>query len=99
MVHPGPGNIQADPLFRSPISQDFRLQPTSPCVDEASSPDIALNWPNFLMLGTGVPTPIDILASTRDVDYPGVGGVNGVSSSSMPPGVIVDMGAFALPAP
>ena len=30
---PGTGNIDADPLFADPVSGDFKLQPTSPCVD------------------------------------------------------------------
>ncbi|MDP2895255.1 MAG: right-handed parallel beta-helix repeat-containing protein, partial [bacterium] len=30
---PGEGNIDQDPQFRDPFSLDFRLQPTSPCID------------------------------------------------------------------
>jgi len=30
---PGEGNINADPLFRAPQSDDYRLLPYSPCVD------------------------------------------------------------------
>jgi hypothetical protein len=31
--YPGPGNINADPLFIDPDNGDFRLSPDSPCID------------------------------------------------------------------
>jgi len=33
----GPGNLDADPLFVAPGSGDFRLMPSSPCIDAADN--------------------------------------------------------------
>ncbi|GAB3983095.1 hypothetical protein GCM10028806_56050 [Spirosoma terrae] len=32
-VYPGTGNIMTDPIFVDPANNDFRLQPTSPCIN------------------------------------------------------------------
>jgi hypothetical protein len=36
--YPGEGNIDADPLFASPVADDFTLQGTSACIDAATMP-------------------------------------------------------------
>jgi hypothetical protein len=35
----GPGNLDADPLFKNPAASDYRLQPLSPCVDKGINQD------------------------------------------------------------
>lgn len=37
---PGPGNLDADPLFADPLGGDFRLRAGSPCIDAGSNPDV-----------------------------------------------------------
>jgi len=56
---PGEGNIDADPLFRDPENDDFRLRLGSPCIDSASTsgPDRDLD---------GAPRPMDIPGVGRD---------------------------------
>ena len=58
--YPGSGNISEDPLFRDAANGDYRLQPTSPCIDTAgtSGPPDDLN---------GNPRPVDIAGIGRDV--------------------------------
>ena len=34
---PGAGNINADPLFRNPLTADYHLAPRSPCIDAADN--------------------------------------------------------------
>jgi hypothetical protein len=55
--YPGPGNIDADPLFVDPDRGDFRLQYGSPCIDA----------------GTMTETLTDLDGNPRPVDIPGVG--------------------------
>jgi hypothetical protein len=55
--YPGPGNIDADPLFIDPANGDFRLQPNSPCIDA----------------GTVVETQTDLEGNPRPVDVVGRG--------------------------
>ncbi|MCP4542400.1 MAG: right-handed parallel beta-helix repeat-containing protein [Chloroflexi bacterium] len=38
-IWPGEGNINADPFFRAPQSDDFELQQESPCVDAGTETD------------------------------------------------------------
>jgi hypothetical protein len=38
---PGPGNIDADPMFVDPNNGDYRLSPGSPCIDSGNNNAIA----------------------------------------------------------
>jgi len=59
----GAGNISVDPLFADSDSSDYRLQPGSPCLDEAT--------------GTGAPsTDKDGIARPQDGDNDGAAGVD-----------------------
>jgi hypothetical protein len=57
--YPGPGNIDADPLFIDPENGDFRLQPGSPCIDSGTTVDLTTDF-------DGNPRPIDIPEVGRD---------------------------------
>ncbi len=83
-VHPGLGNINADPLFVSPAGQDFRLQATSPCLDIGSDTRVHFDWADLDDDGStgSEKVPFDLLLQTREVDLPGAGTAD-----------IVDMGA------
>lgn len=44
---PGIGNINTDPLFVSPSTNDYNLQPGSPCADSGHDPDGLLGIPGI----------------------------------------------------
>jgi parallel beta-helix repeat protein len=45
--YPGPGNIDADPLFVDPAAGDYRLGPGSPCIDAGRSQMIGFASTSF----------------------------------------------------
>ncbi|MFQ5845494.1 MAG: hypothetical protein ACE5JG_10965 [Planctomycetota bacterium] len=64
--YPGPGNIEADPLFADPSAGDYRLGPGSACINLGSN---ALLPPDSADLdgdGTvGEPVPFDLALAAR----------------------------------
>jgi predicted outer membrane repeat protein len=95
----GTGNINADPLFLDPDGldddpetwedNDYRLSPSSPCIDAADNDSVA---PDNADLDDdsddSEPTPLDFDCRDRFVDYP----LTADTGDGMPP--IVDMGAY-----
>lgn len=86
---PGTGNINADPCFVNPDSNDFHLLPASACIDAGDNTAVP---PDTLDLDSDGDTaesiPIDLAGNQRfvdQVDVPDTG--NGTAP-------IVDMGAY-----
>lgn len=69
----GTGNISVDPQFVNPVANDFRLSPTSPCVDAGSAQFVPLDFTDMNGDGnTQEPAPWDFDGNPRilslDVD-------------------------------
>lgn len=75
---PGIGNIDAGPLFVDPGSGDYRLQPTSPCIDAGDNAAVP----------KGIDTDLD--GNPRFVDDPNTPD----TGNSPDGGPVVDMGAY-----
>jgi hypothetical protein len=101
---PGPGNIDADPLFVDPDGpdndpetwedNDYRLSAGSPCIDAGDSGAVPAD--TFDLDGDGdvdEPVPFDLDGSPRFVDDPDTPDT-GVPHPSYPDLPIVDMGAY-----
>ena len=55
----GPGNIDADPMFRDVEAGDYRLSSYSPCIDTGTSVDLHVDL-------NGNPRPLEKLGVGRD---------------------------------
>jgi hypothetical protein len=57
----GPGNINADPQFVNAATNNYRLRPTSPCIDAGTNPNSLLTNVNLVVARDydGVPRPLD----------------------------------------
>jgi hypothetical protein len=75
--YPGTGNISSDPLFADPVTDDFHLTWTSPCIDAGDC------------YAPAIPTR-DFEGDPRI--FPG-DGKGMCPLGSPPPGAVVDMGA------
>ena len=86
---PGTGNINADPCFVNPDSNDFHLLPASACIDAGDNTAVP---PDTLDLDsdgdTAEPIPIDLAGNQRFVDQ---ADVPDTGNGTAP---IVDMGAY-----
>lgn len=73
-VHPGPGNIDANPKFKNPSLLNFRLRAASPCKNSGSDP---LVWRDVLDLDRdgdrGEKTPYDLNGGNRFVNVVDMG--------------------------
>jgi parallel beta-helix repeat protein len=57
----GPGNINADPQFVNATTNNYRLRPTSPCIDAGTNPNAFLTNVNLIVSADfdGMPRPLD----------------------------------------
>ncbi|MHC4130089.1 MAG: right-handed parallel beta-helix repeat-containing protein [Planctomycetota bacterium] len=90
--YPGPGNIDADPLFADPDNGDLRLSPDSPCLDAGHNWGVAPDLADLDADGdTNELTPFDLDGNPRFVHAP----VDPHPGCGIP--AIVDMGAYEFP--
>ncbi len=90
----GTGNIDADPRFANPAAADYRLRPTSPCIDAGDNAALPPDTHDLDGdLDTAEPIPLDLGGLARQVDD------TGVTDTGNPAGApaIVDMGAYEHP--
>lgn len=83
------GNIDADPMFASPLMNQFFLLPNSPCIDAGSNSAIAFDVADLDRDGDITEAvALDHQGAARRVDYAGI------SDTGFGSAPIVDMGAY-----
>jgi len=88
-VWPGQGNIYADPLFVNAAGGDYRLAPTSLCIDAGNNNAVPPDTFDFDSdADVNEPMPVDLMATARFVDSADV------PDTGLGTAPIVNMGAY-----